>query len=329
MKEIILLLAAGTFFGLSFGYLLFTWYKNEHYSISLPTNSIRTPEHLIAYQQTSVFTLPIVGTPTCFAVRNDTFIIGTKTPHALWFFDENGTLLQKIDLTEEPRALACGTAATIFSDNIVVAHTTRIAVYTHTGNIEAYWNLPDRHERRADVRSLALTSHYLFAACTGYRRVHRFTADGHFDLMFGHFTVYASPIVLTYSPKSDLLYVANPGKHRIEVFTQAGEYQQELTWGEPSTDYQGFAGCCNPVGLAVLKDGRIITAEKAVPRVKVFRDGKLDCFVAGPSLLDSLPPGAVRRAPLNPGRHFAVGVLNDGRISIFDFEHNAVRFFSD
>jgi hypothetical protein len=30
-------------------------------------------------------------------------------------------------------------------------------------------------------------------------------------------------------------------------------------------------GCCNPACFALLSDGRIVTVEKGVPRIKVFR----------------------------------------------------------
>ena len=320
------LLFAVVLFILSLCLLFFHWYKDDNRAVRLPTNHLHVPPELMTYQQISVFTCPIAGEPTCFAVWENRFIIGTDEPPVLWFFDENGTLLQKIDLPEEPRAIACGTPETIFTDKIVVAHLHQIAVYTADGILDTSWSLPDE---ASNIRSLALTPTSLFTADTGQRCIHRFNVDGNLDLTFGDFIVYASPMMMTYSFKDDLLYIANPGMHRVEVFTQDGESQPERSWGTPSIDYEGFAGCCNPIGLAVLDDGRILTVEKGISRVKIFRTGgALDCFVAGSSILDALPPGAMRRAPLKPDRYFAAVVLSEGHIAVFDFEYAAVRIFA-
>jgi hypothetical protein len=77
------------------------------------------------------------------------------------------------------------------------------------------------------------------------------------------------------------LRVNNPGRHRVEVFTTNGEL--ELSWGKPSLTIEGFCGCCNPIGLALLPDGRWVTCEKGLPRVKVYgADQALESVVAGP-----------------------------------------------
>src|SRR5262249_4676088 len=66
-----------------------------------------------------------------------------------------------------------------------------------------------------------------------------------------------------------LLRVANPGRHRVEAYTVDGDL--ELAWGVASTAIDGFCGCCNPINIALLPDGRIVTCEKGLPRVKVYR----------------------------------------------------------
>jgi len=288
------------------------------------------PPHLITYQSTTLFRFYLdSGQPTCFAVQNDsTFIIGTAEPPTLLFLDENGMRRRKIELPEEPRAIAVGTSETIFSDKTVVAHHQHIAVYNAEGAQVSSLKLNDE---QSDIRSLVLTPKYLFAADTGTRSIYRFDADGTFHEQFGfNFVVYASPITMTYSSQTDLLYIANPGKHRVEVFTQDGTYRPELSWGEASASLTGFAGCCNPIGLAVLDDGRILTIEKGVSRIKIFKqDGSLDSIVAGPNTLDIILTASGLLHPLKPEqRHFAAAVLSDGRIAVFDFENKMVRLFA-
>jgi len=320
----------------------------------------------IGYRQTAVFQCPVIGKPTCFAVQTDsTFIVGTADPPALIFFDNNGTFLRKVDLHEEPRAIVCGTPNTIFTDKIIIAHPKSIVVYSTEGQSEfSLWESSkeegvisgssNRHfprlgtelldsEQRVDVRSLVLTPDYLFAADTDNRLIYRFTTDDRWNVLrignspmgtgvsgvnfdwlgkpFDGFVVYTSPIVMTYSPATDFLYIANPGRHRVDVFSQDGIYQPELSFGEPSASLSGFAGCCNPVGLAALDDGRILTVEKAVSRVKIFKtDGQLDCVVAGYDILED-----TSRKPNQ--RSFAVAVLSDGSIAVFDFDCAVMRIF--
>ena len=354
------------------------------------------PPELIGYQQTAIFATPVPGKPTSFALLNEsTFVVGSTDPPMLSLFDETGTLLRTIDLPEEPRAIVCGTPETIFSGKIVVAHPTRIAVYSADGRMEHSWKkqpiwrskdepsmyrmlrfsgnekiFPDHvtHvelrgtgasgiwwvDPEVNIRSLVLTQNSLFAADTGKRRIYRLDTHGELNLTFAFgrdqtvedffsqmegalwltggfpgFIVYAAPITMTFSQESGLLYIANPGKHRVEVFTQDGIYQPELSWGEPSGRLDGFAGCCNPIDLAVLDDGRILTVEKAIPRVKIYRtDGELDTVVAGPNILDDIP-AELGRTPTEPGgRYLSAIPLPNGRIAVFDYDYAAVRMFT-
>ncbi|OPZ83788.1 MAG: NHL repeat protein [bacterium ADurb.Bin429] len=66
------------------------------------------------------------------------------------------------------------------------------------------------------------------------------------------------------------LFITNPGRHRIEVFDRKGTLLR--SWGVASMQPGGFSGCCNPVALAVMPDGSIITAEKGRGRLQRFSD---------------------------------------------------------
>ena len=275
------------------------------------------PPEWITYRQTSVFDSPVEGQPTCFALlNNSTFVVGSANPHTLSLFDEKGTLLRKVNLSEEPRAIACGT------DEIIIAHPKQIAVYDAEGNRKHAWKLPSVN---SNIRNLVLMSDYLFAVDSDNRRIHRYTLEGHRDLTFDvqDFVVYAAPITMTFSSVDGLLYITNPGKHRVEVFTQDGEYHPELGFGEPSGNLSGFVGCCNPIDVVALNDGRILTVEKSVARIKIYtQDGQLDCVVAGPDVLDNPP------LPIQGGRYFSAVQMSDGRIAVFDFDGQRIRLFS-
>ena len=78
-----------------------------------------------------------------------------------------------------------------------------------------------------------------------------------------------------------------------------------------------FLGCCNPSDFALLSDGRIVTAEKGVPRVKVFKDdGHFQSVVATPDSFGD------NRA----GLHLAADA--DGRVLVLEPGTNSIRIFA-
>lgn len=77
-----------------------------------------------------------------------------------------------------------------------------------------------------------------------------------------------------------------------------------------------FVGCCNPVNLALTPDGKIVTGEKMVARVKVYEpDGKLLALI-GPEHFD---PNCI---------HIFLAVDSKGRILAADPVRREVNIFS-
>jgi len=86
-----------------------------------------------------------------------------------------------------------------------------------------------------------------------------------------------------------LLRVVNPGECRVEAYTFDGD--REAAWGEPGPGLEQFTGCCNPVHIAVLGNGRVLTCEKGLRRVKLYdAGGKLLGVVAPPSAFATVAP---------------------------------------
>jgi hypothetical protein len=67
-----------------------------------------------------------------------------------------------------------------------------------------------------------------------------------------------------------MIWINNPGRHELEAFDGRGVMVRQ--WGEGGAGIGRFIGCCNPTDFFMLPDGRIVTAEKGTPRVKVFDD---------------------------------------------------------
>jgi len=77
----------------------------------------------------------------------------------------------------------------------------------------------------------------------------------------------------------DSLVVANLGAFKVQTF-KAGTKASEF--GQRGSKPEEFRGCCNPVNVACLADGSIVTVEKSPTRVKIFdKEGKACTKVTG------------------------------------------------
>ncbi|NRA38563.1 MAG: hypothetical protein HRU15_10515 [Planctomycetes bacterium] len=84
-----------------------------------------------------------------------------------------------------------------------------------------------------------------------------------------------------WSSSENVLYVSNPGYHRIDRFDLEGKLLGSI--GKLSFGNDGFCGCCNPICFDVAGDGTYITAEKGIARIKrLFVDGTFNDIVAAP-----------------------------------------------
>ena len=66
--------------------------------------------------------------------------------------------------------------------------------------------------------------------------------------------IVPSPFLDVMIHRDGLLRVNNPGRHQVEAYTFDGDL--EAVWGKAeAVPTQGFCGCCNPIGLAMLSAG--------------------------------------------------------------------------
>lgn len=64
------------------------------------------------------------------------------------------------------------------------------------------------------------------------------------------------------------ILVANLGAFRVDTFS--GDGKPAGNFGKRGEDDSSFHGCCNPVNVAALPDGRLITVEKDSTRIKIY-----------------------------------------------------------
>lgn len=235
---------------------------------------------------------------------------------ALGVFDSDGREIARHVLTQEPQAVASvdsdGTIYLAMRDHVEVVRRNLVRVGSAWAPLGP----------KAMLTSIAVSDKYVFVADAGNRVVRRFDKTGREVFRGGDPACgpFASGFIVP-SPHMDVavepdgrVITVNPGKHSVQV--RDGEGTLITAWGRYGADAEGLAGCCNPVAIARLPDGRIVTAEKGIKRVKVYTPrGKLESVVAGPD------------------RFTGDGVLDvaadsSGRILVLDPDRRQVRIFT-
>lgn len=207
----------------------------------------------------------------------------------------------------------------------------RIEVLDAQGKSKARWT---PIKGRPWLSGLAVDDTELFAADASNRVLLRYDRSGKLIARLGQRDarrnvpgfVLPSPYLDVEIHRDGLLRVNNPGRHRVEVYTRDGDF--ELAWGKATAAIEGFCGCCNPINLALLPDGRHVTCEKGLPRVKIYsREGHFECVVAGTETFPELtrPGGGSPSSRGAPPPGLDAVVDREGRVCILDMAAAEVR----
>lgn len=170
---------------------------------------------------------------------------------------------------------------------------------------------------RAVITSIAVAGNEVFIADAGNRLIHRCDSSGKVLVRIGdspgdtRFIVPSPYFDVAVGPDGKL-WAVNPGKHTIDNYSCQGVRQGG--WGEAAIEIQGFCGCCNPTHLAVLPDGRFVTGEKGIPRIKLYSAQGVFIGVIGEEFA---------------GDTFGADLAADskGRVLVLDPKAGAVRIF--
>ncbi len=251
------------------------------------------------------------------------YVVGDQAVKA---FDDQGQLTATHHLAVAPRCLAPA------GEQLYIGTRDHIMIIDRQGEVQAVWpSLGDD----AVITSIALDDEYVYIADAGQRIVWCYDREGRFVRRIGDkdpersvpgFVVPSPYFDLAMAPDG-LLRVVNPGRHQIEAYTVKGDL--EFVWGEFGNALENFTGCCNPVSFAIFPDGRFVTCEKGVVRVKVYdTDGMLAGVVAGPQQLTG-GVGSICQTPAQCQRGgFDVAVDATGRVYVLDTIKNVVRVFT-
>ena len=252
--------------------------------------------------------------PKCLTIVGNSILVGGD--RALRTFDATGQLQSALELPSLPHAVT----------GITEGHI-GIAFQDH---FQIYGRQPATSEllgSRAHLTGIAQLGDHLFLADAGNREVLRFNRAGQIMDRIKGFAV-PSPYFDLLAGADGLLWVVNPGKHRIEAYTPAGNL--ELSWGETGMDIANFCGCCNPVYFTRLADGRFVTSEKGLNRIKIYApSGQFIGVVAGVEhLVKDLELAKQACANCHIGFGFPIACDAANRILALDPATRDVRIFT-
>ena len=286
-------------------------------------SAARTDPKLIQYDEVARFALQQPEPRRLAIGPGDMVYVATKNGFSI--LDRNGEMLTDIKLMGPARCIAVAADSTVY-----IGLRDHVEVFDKNGTQLSTW---EAMGKKGWLSGLAAGEHDVFAADSGNRVILRFDRSGKLMSRIGEKSkernvpglIVPSPYLDVALAQDGLLRVNNPGRHCIEGYTLHGDL--EFSWGKPSNAIDGFCGCCNPVGLAMLADGKYVTCEKGLPRVKIYAaDGAFESVVAGP---ESFPENG-RRGSVHDFSDGTMGGLDAavdsrGRIYILDLVARNVR----
>lgn len=235
-------------------------------------------------------------------------------------FRSDGTAAATLTLDDLPRAVEPAADGTLF-----VAFRDHVRVLEPDGRTRSRWTaLPGK----PFLTGLAANPREgeLYVADSGNRVVYRCDLQGRVQLRLGEKNpdrkvpglVLPSPFLDVEVGADGLLAINNPGRHLVEFYQRDGE--RVRSWGRPGVAIDAFCGCCNPIALARRPDGRVIAAEKGLPRVKIYSAaGALESVVAGPSSFAAVASETRESMDADTAHDgLDVAVQVDGRVWVLD-----------
>lgn len=192
----------------------------------------------------------------------------------------DGGVMREWALGEEGRCVGVSGEGDVY-----VGLRDHVEVFDRQGQRRAVWEVAGP---KSYLTAVAVGRDEVYVADAGQRLVLRYDRSGKLLGRIGARDagrnipgfIVPSPFFDVELAKDGLLRVTNPGRHRVEAYTKEGDL--EVWWGAASMGMEGFCGCCNPVNLALMGDGRVVTFEKGLPRVKVYSaEGRFESVVAG------------------------------------------------
>lgn len=234
--------------------------------------------------------------------------------NSIIIFDSSHQITKTFKIHDVATAVAINSKSQIF-----IGLQNHIEVWNTDGKLVNKWKTENSDSY---FTGLAVSDDYVFIADATERIIHQYDLTGKFiKNIGGKDTANDIPQIIIRSPfldialgRDDEIWIGNSGRYMLESFDIKGNLKS--IWGKHSTKIEDFGGCCNPTNFIVLTDGTFITAEKALPRVKIYSpDGKFISIVAPPDLFNAETKG------------LDLAVDSQNRIYILDPLRKQIRIF--
>jgi hypothetical protein len=268
------------------------------------------PEEIIHFTESKNFKLGFEKATSITIDSDKLFVTGDKK---LQVIDLSGKLLSEINLQDIPKTVA------VYNDKIYVSVNNQILVYDLNGSLLNEW---ENSGENSMITAISAFENNVFVADAGRRKVIRYNLqgeklaefDGKADEGVVHGFIIPSPYFdLDINADGDL-WVVNPGLHALENYTEDGNLREH--WNNTTMQTEGFSGCCNPAHFTFLPDGRFVTSEKGLVRIKTYKpSGEFEGVVAAPSKFK------------DEGEAPDIATDSQGNIYALDFDKKMIRVF--
>jgi DNA-binding beta-propeller fold protein YncE len=194
-------------------------------------------------------------------------------------FDTMGTEILSFTIDSATTSIA------LDRDNVYLGSGPRILNYNLTTKKTDHWK---SFRSSGYITSLTVHAGFVYAADAASKRVLKYNPEGELVLEIGKKdSLTGAPGFVLPSMYCDVafdafdaLWVVDAGRLQLENYNQKGTLRS--SWDRTVTPDNSFSGCCNPAHMAILPDGRFVTYEKGIDKIKVFDpSGRFVCFVAG------------------------------------------------
>lgn len=244
--------------------------------IEIPSDEIKE-----SWTISSTLAIPF-GNLKAIATNNEVLLVGGGNYIAAYSINDL-SLVWNIETEKEIFALE------IDDLHIYASLGESIFIYDLNGQFIEEWG---PYDEGAYITSISSNADLVAFADAGNRMVFVLNKEGALKSLFGQ----PGNQFLVPSPYFDLkfidnntLAIANPGKRQIEYRTLKGEIIE--VFGEEGIGLKEFCGCCNPSHFTFLPDGKFVTAEKGLNRIKVLDDkGSLVELVSNSNLFKASVP---------------------------------------
>jgi hypothetical protein len=229
-------------------------------------------------------------------------------------FEANGNLVRNWKAPENAACLTVGP-----DQRIYIGAAGRVEIYdaggSHVGGFVAGEKKPT-----ADITAIKILQNGILVADAAARVIRHYDAGGRQLGLIGNKSKAGGFMLPNRSLDIDVdtkgvIRATDTGRHQVTAWTVDGSPLGSFGKFGMSNPAD-FVGCCNPVNLAVTPDGKIVTGEKMVARVKVYEpDGRLLALI-GPEQFD---PNCI---------HIHLAVDSKGRILAGDPVRREIKVFS-